>query len=107
MTVAGENIAGALADPLAECVTELARRLGPAFDPARLAMLPRDLEGRLPGHQAEAALELADLPFEPHMVRALPVRASEYPALVEFDKGDFALVLDAREGEVLVWRPFG
>ncbi len=107
MTVAGEDIAGALADPLVECVTELARRLGPAFDPSRLAMLPRDLEGRLPGHQAEAALELADLPFEPQMVRALPVRASEYPALVEFDKGDFALVLDAREGEVLVWRPFG
>jgi len=100
----GRNIEGGLADPLAECVTELARRLGPSFDASQLAMLPRDEAGRLPGHQAEAALELAGLPFEPRSVRRLPVRASEYPALVEFAAGDFALLLDAREGDVLVWR---
>ena len=107
MTVEGDTIAGELADPLVECVAELARRLGPAFDSSRLAMLPRDTAGRLPGHQAEAALEFADLPFELRTVRELPVRASEYPALVEFDQGEFSLVLDARDGDLLVWQPFG
>jgi ATP-binding cassette subfamily C protein LapB len=104
--IEGHDIAGRLADPLAECVTELARRLGPQFDPSRLAMLPRNDDGRLPGHQAEAALELADLPFEPRTLKRLPVRASEYPGLVEFERGDFALILDARDGDLLVWRPF-
>ncbi|MXO73992.1 ATP-binding cassette domain-containing protein [Altererythrobacter aerius] len=104
--IEGDDITGVLGDPLAECVGELARRLGPHFDPGRLSMLPRDASGRLPGHQAEAALELADLPFESRAVRRLPVRGSEYPALVEFDRGDFAIVLDAREGDLLVWRPF-
>jgi ATP-binding cassette subfamily C protein LapB len=106
MMIEGESIEGALADPLAECVMELARRLGPPMDPARLAMLPRDVTGRLPGHQAEAALELADLPFEPRGVKKLPVRASEYPALVEFAPGEFVVILDANERDVLVWRPF-
>lgn len=105
--VEGDTIEGRPADPLGECVAELARRLGPAFDPAQLAMLPRDASGRLPGHQADAALELADLAFEPRAVRRLPVRASEYPALVEFAPGDFALVLDVAESDVLVWKPFG
>lgn len=101
-----EAIEGAVADPLVECVTELSRRLGPALDPSRLAYLPRDGEGRLPGHQAEAALEIADLGFEPRVRRRLPPLGSEYPALIEFASGDFALGLDAREGDVLLWRPY-
>ncbi|QDM41815.1 ATP-binding cassette domain-containing protein [Altererythrobacter sp. TH136] len=105
MTYEGKTIAGQLADPLVECVAELARRLGPSFDPSRLAMLPRGSSGWLPGHQAEAALEMADLPFEPRSIRQLPVRASEYPALVEFGAGQFALILDARDGDLLLWQP--
>ncbi len=104
--IEGETIEGATADPLVECVLELARRLGPPLDVTRLEYLPRDGAGRLPGHQAEAALEVADLGFEPLMRRRLPANASDYPALVEFAPGEFAVALDAREGDVLLWRPF-
>ncbi|MGX7952849.1 ABC transporter transmembrane domain-containing protein [Tsuneonella sp. HG249] len=101
-----ELIEGAVADPLVECVVELSRRLGPSLDLARLAYLPRDGEGRLPGHQAEAALEIADIGFEPRVRRRLPAQLSDYPALIEFAPGEFALALDRRERDILVWRPF-
>ncbi|MCT2558917.1 ATP-binding cassette domain-containing protein [Tsuneonella sp. YG55] len=106
MMIEGESIEGATADPLVECVLELARRLGPPLDVTRLDYLPRDAAGRLPGHQADAALEIADLAFEPHLRRRLPALASEYPALVEFAPGEFAVALDVREGDVLLWRPY-
>ena len=106
MKIQAEAIEGAVADPLVECVAELSRRLGPTLDPSRLSYLPRDLEGRLPGHQAQAALEIADLGFEPRTRRRLPPLASDYPALIEFEAGDFALGLDAREGDILLWRPY-
>ncbi|ANY20964.1 Toxin RTX-I translocation ATP-binding protein [Tsuneonella dongtanensis] len=106
MMIEGEAIEGATADPLVECVLELARRLGPSLDVTRLEYLPRDGAGRLPGHQAEAALEVADLGFEPHLRRRLPAVASEYPALIEFSPGEFAIGLDVREGDILLWRPY-
>ena len=106
MMIEGEPIEGALADPLLECVAELSRRLGPSLDIARLSYLPRDGEGRLPGHQAEAALEIADLGFEPRVRRRLSSLVSDYPALIEFAPGEFALALDVREGDLLLWRPY-
>lgn len=105
MKIEAETIAGSLTDPLVECVAELARRLGPALDPAQLAYLPRAADGRLPGHQAEAALETAGLGFEPRLRRRLSSRAADYPALVELGSGDFVIALAIREGDVLLWRP--
>ncbi|WP_240504502.1 ABC transporter transmembrane domain-containing protein [Tsuneonella mangrovi] len=107
MSIDGERIAGDLADPLAECVGEAARRLGPTYSSALLDQLPRDVDGRLPGHQAEAALELVGINFEPRKVRRLPIKASEYPALVELSPGEFVLILEAQDQDLLVWRPFG
>lgn len=106
MMIEGEVIEGATADPLVECVLELSRRFGPSLDVSRLEYLPRDETGRLPGHQAEAALEVADLGFEPLVRRRLPAQASDYPALIEFGPGEFAIALEIREGDVLVWRPY-
>jgi ATP-binding cassette, subfamily C, bacterial LapB len=106
MMIEGEAIEGATADPLVECVLELARRYGPSLDVSRLEYLPRDAAGRLPGHQAEAALEVADLGFEPLLRRRLPAQSSDYPALIEFAPGDFAVALELREGDILVWRPY-
>ncbi len=105
MKIEAETIVGEVVDPLAECVAELARRFGPSLDRARLDYLPRDGEGRLPGHQAEAALEIADIGFEPRLLRRLPAQTGDYPALIEFAGGEFALALALREGDVLVWRP--
>lgn len=107
MSVDGEQVTGAVADPLVACVAEVARRLGPRFSPAMLDQLPRGADGLLPGHQADAALEIAGLNCEQVPTRRLPPKTSDYPALVEFEPGDFALLLDLREGDLLVWRPSG
>jgi ATP-binding cassette subfamily C protein LapB len=100
-----DRIEGRLVDPLVECVAELSRRYSAAFSRAVLDQLPRDANGRLPAHQAGAALEAAGLNFEPLRVRKLPRGAFRYPALVNFKDGDFAVILEVREADLLVWRP--
>jgi ATP-binding cassette subfamily C protein LapB len=100
-----ERTEGRLLDPLAECVAELARRLSGGFSAVVLDDLPRDIHGRLPAHQAGAALELAGLNFDPRGQRKLPRNGAPYPALVELDGAEFALLLDIRDGDLLVWRP--
>jgi len=101
----GERIEGKPVDPLIECVAELSRRYSAPFSRLALDQIPRDIEGRLPGHQAGAALELAGLNFEPRPARRLPRGAAPYPALVELGGGGFALILELRDGDMLVWRP--
>jgi ATP-binding cassette subfamily C protein LapB len=101
------SIEGRQIDPLIECVAELSRRYSAAFSRLILDQLPRDAGGRLPGHQAGAALELAGLNYEPRHLRKLPRAATRYPALVSLKDGDFALILASREADLLVWRPFG
>lgn len=105
MSKVGERIEGKPVDPLIECVAELSRRYAAPFSRLALDQLPRDIEGRLPGHQAGAALELAGLNFEPRPARKLPRGAAAYPALVELDGGGFALILEIRDTDLLVWRP--
>ena len=101
-----EDIAeGVEIDTLRECVAEAARRFGPSFDTTLLAQLPRNESGFLPWHQGGAALELARLNYDPANPRKLPVGAKHYPALVELEAGEAVLVLDAKDGDLLVWRP--
>jgi len=101
-----DGITGGVAiDCLSECVSELARRFGPSFDPSLLDQLPRNSEGRLPWHQAGAALELSRLNYDPVRPRKLPRSAATYPALVLLDEGEAAIVLEANETDLLVWRP--
>ena len=106
MSKVEDRIEGRLIDPLVECVAELSRRYSAGFARVALDQLPRDAQGRLPGHQAGAALELAGLNFEPSRLRKLPRDGSRLPALINLKDGDFALILDARESDLLVWRPF-
>ena len=105
MSKVEDRIEGRLIDPLVECVAELSRRYSAGFARVALDQLPRDAQGRLPGHQAGAALELAGLNFEPSRLRKLPRDGSRLPALINLKDGDFALILDARESDLLVWRP--
>jgi ATP-binding cassette subfamily C protein LapB len=102
----GERLEGDLVDPLVECLAELSRRYATTGSRASLEHLPRDAGGRLPAHQAEAGLELLGLNYEPRRGRRLPRNDVHYPALVELRDGDFALVLEARGSDLLVWRPF-
>jgi ATP-binding cassette subfamily C protein LapB len=100
-----ERIEGRAIDPLIECTAELARRNAAAYSRLAFDQLPRDSQGRLPAHQAGAALELAGLNFEPVVVRRLPRNGAPYPALIELKDGDFAIVLESRDSDFLVWRP--
>ena len=105
MSKEGEIEAGVEIDSLSECVAEAARRFGPSFDTTLLVQLPKNERGFLPWHQAGAALDLARLNFDPANPRRLPVGAANYPAIAKFADGEAALLLDARDGEILVWRP--
>ncbi|WP_369026679.1 ABC transporter transmembrane domain-containing protein [Qipengyuania sp. RANM35] len=100
-----EAIEGVELDTLTESVAELARRYGPAFDTSLLAQLPRDGRGFLPWHQAGPALELARLNYDPADPRKLPRTQKHYPALVGLEGGRALVALEAREGDLLVWRP--
>lgn len=105
MSLSEEILAGDEIDTLSLCVGEIARRYSPGFSTTALSQLPKNADGRLPWHQADAALELAGVSFEPHSGRKLPLRESGYPALVELRDERFVLVDQAREGELLVWEP--
>lgn len=98
-------MSGGVQDTLSLCIGELARRYAPGYSPGALAQLPRHADGRLPWHQADAAMELVGVNFEPVFTRKLPVRATAFPALVELDGEEFVLVTESRAGELLVWNP--
>lgn len=93
------------ADPLVACIGQMAERHGVAFAPGMLTGLARTATGRLPRHQAEAALELIGLNCELDQVEKLPALATFYPAIVEMAGGDFVVIHEVRDGDALVWRP--
>ncbi len=92
-------------DPLIQCIGELARRYGVAFSPLLFDSLARDKSGRLPFHQAGAAIELAGLDFDRHDFKKLPTRDAVYPALITTADGGAAVIQEGREGELLLWAP--
>ena len=100
-----EPTEGIAIDSLSLCVAEVAARFSMPMSPMALAQLPKKADGRLPWHQAEAALEQAGVNFDAKRPGNLPVRDDVYPALVELSDERFVLVLEARDGDLLVWRP--
>jgi ATP-binding cassette, subfamily C, bacterial LapB len=102
---AGEQIDGRILDPLVECVAEGARRYGLPFARDLLAQLPRNAEGQLPVHQAPAALELAGLNYDVEHPRRIPATGKHLPAIAALGDRRFALLLEAKDDELLVWRP--
>ena len=95
------------ADPLINAIGELARRYGLAFSPGMFDALARNTQGRLPFHQASAAVEIAGLDFEERDFKRLPTRGDVYPALVSLTDGGVAAVHEAKGGELLVSRADG
>lgn len=92
-------------DPLVACIGQMAERHGVAFAPGMLVGLARTAHGHLPGHQAEAALELIGLNCEVARVQKLPTLQVSYPAIVGLADNRFVVVHEVREGDALVWRP--
>jgi ATP-binding cassette subfamily C protein LapB len=48
---------------------------------------------------------MAGLNFDGRSLRKLPRNAAPYPALVELEGGEFAILLELRDEDLLVWRP--
>ncbi|GMN03938.1 ABC transporter transmembrane domain-containing protein [Erythrobacter sp. MTPC3] len=94
---------GVEADSLSLCISEIASRYATGLSPSALSQLPKKADGRLPWHQADAALELAGVNYEAERPKKLPKEDAPYPALVECDDERFVVVLEARDGDLLVW----
>ncbi|QUL37992.1 ATP-binding cassette domain-containing protein [Erythrobacter sp. JK5] len=100
-----ERLEGIEIDSLSRCVAEIAARYATVVAPSAFAQLPRNADGRLPWHQAESALELAGVNFDAVTRSRLPTGTGVYPALVELLDGRFVLAIEARDGDLLVWKP--
>ncbi len=94
-------------DPLIQSIGELARRYGLAYSPALFDSLARDAAGRLPFHQAGSAIEAAGLDFDEHKRTKLPKGTADYPALISLGEDGAAVIHEAKDGELLVWKPDG
>lgn len=92
-------------DSLRACIAQLAERFGVPCGPGQFDSLALDPQGRLPLHQAEAALELVGLNCDVTRPRRLPRGGEVYPAIVALGESGCVVVHEARDGEALVWRP--
>lgn len=93
------------ADPLIACIGEVATRFAVPCTDSMFLGLARDESGRLPLHQAEAALEVLGLNCEVRRQAKLPARPEAYPAIVALDDGQIVVMHEKREKDALVWRP--
>lgn len=93
-------------DTLRACIAQLAERFGVPCGPRQFDSLALDLEGRLPRHQAEAAVELLGLHCAACTPRVLPRGADDFPAIVLLADGAGCVVIhELRDRDALVWRP--
>lgn len=94
-----------LTDRLLACVEQLAERFGVPFAPSMFSSLPRDVNGQLPLHQAEAIAEILGLNCDIVRKARLSRKPDAYPAIVDTRTSGSIVVHERREGDVLVWRP--
>ncbi len=98
-------VASSIADPLVACIAQLAARFDMGFAMSGFSGLAVDGEGRLPLHQAEAALELVGLNGDEQRGARLPRTASAYPAILALGDQGPVVAHELRDGQLLVWRP--
>ncbi|MDZ3833286.1 MAG: type I secretion system permease/ATPase [Sphingopyxis sp.] len=90
-------------DPLIACIDFVARHFGQTFQRAALSSLARDERGRLPFHQAEAALDLCLINNEQLFARKVRGLARKLPAIIQRKNGSTAVLLDERDNQYLLW----
>lgn len=96
---------GGEGDPLASCLIEIARHFGFALGRGQLGSVALDTDGRIPFHQCPVLLDQLGLINETLHANRLPQESTAYPLIVWQTDGRYALIFDANEGQVLVWRP--
>ncbi|SNT12547.1 type I secretion system permease/ATPase [Sphingopyxis indica] len=92
-------------DPLIACIQFVATHFGQNFQRTALSALARDESGRLPFHQAEAALDLAFINNETLWSRQIRKLARKLPAILRTRDGGCAVLLEHRADQYLFWRP--
>ena len=101
----GSHLERGFADPLLACVGQLAERFGIPCAPSLFTVLPRTVDGALPLHQTEAALDLLGLHSQRGPAKALSRQAHDYPAIVVIEGEGPVVIHERRENDLLVWRP--
>ncbi|WP_257540308.1 type I secretion system permease/ATPase [Sphingobium sp. CFD-1] len=93
-------------DELVECIADVARHFdrSPAIIGLR-AGLALDERGRLPFHQAEAALDQVGLLTDHVRGRLDKWRAHDLPAILPLTEGRYLLLMDVQGGDALVHLP--
>ena len=99
------KVSTSIADPLVACIAQLAERFDLGFAMSSFSGLAVDVDGRLPLHQAEAALGLVGLNGDEHRGARLPRAASAYPAILALGEHGPVVAHELRDRQLLVWRP--
>ncbi len=104
MTEMSAFSAAAPRDPVIAGIACLSARFGFDLPSGLFDLLPRDVAGLLPFHQAGTALDLVGLNWEGHTARKLPRRPDLYPLLVGTQDGGPVVALELAGTDVLVDR---
>jgi len=93
-------------DPVLDCLTYLAREADRPSSPVLLrAGLALSDDGTLPFHQIEPALDQVGMRGQPTTRRLKGWPTRQLPALLELSDNRAAVMLDIREGDVLLFAP--
>jgi ATP-binding cassette subfamily C protein LapB len=93
-------------DPVLDCLTFLARQSDRPSSPVLLrAGLALSDKGTLPFHQIEPALDQVGMRGEPMARKLVGWPARQLPAIIELEDERAAVMLETREGDVLVYAP--
>lgn len=90
-------------DPLIACIIFIAQRFGQKFQRAALSALSRDEFGKLPFHQAEAALDICFIHSEVVRARKIQSFARQFPAIIRTVDSGYAVLLEASSDQYLLW----
>ena len=93
-------------DPVLACLAFIAQRHErPSSHVVLRAGLALDDNGHLPFHQVESALDQAGLRGEPFEGKLSKLKPRHLPAIVAMAEAGAAVLLEAKDGYLLAWRP--
>ena len=93
-------------DPVLDCLTYLARQSDRPSSPVLLrAGLALSDKGTLPFHQIEPALDQVGMRGEPMSRKLAGWPARQLPAILELDDERAAVLLETRDGDLLIYAP--
>ena len=93
-------------DPVLDCLTYLARQSDRPSSPVLLrAGLALSVDGKLPFHQIEPALEQVGMRAQPTTRKLRSWPAAKLPAILELEDNRAAILLETKQDEALLYAP--